>query len=197
MQFRVSVENIAAWVFTFIVLSLLAVANQLHSGCQSQANTGPECAVNWCVHLSGRRTSHSCTFPFSDTAANAWNIWGLNCTSLMLSVLLQLNMKCWWKRKENIEMNSCTVISNHLINVLVASFIRMSKHFIVPSWEPDISQWASVGWKLTLFTVRLWSEKTCCCFAWVGLSKFHKTTAPFVAAVARIWSRKVQQEEID
>jgi len=74
---------------TLMVLSLEAVANQLISGCQSQAKIGPLCAVNCDRHLSCFLISQSCTFPFSDTAAKVCIWCGLNCTSRMLSVLLQ------------------------------------------------------------------------------------------------------------
>jgi len=88
---------------TFIVLSLEAVANQHISGCQSQAKMGPLWAVNWDKHLSGFLKSHSCTFPFSDTAENMCIWCGLNCTSRTLSVLLQntnLFTKCNNKFKQ-------------------------------------------------------------------------------------------------
>lgn len=43
-------------------------------------------------------------------------------------------------------------------------------------------------WKLTLFTVRLWSTNTCSCFDRDTRFRFHTTTAPLVAAVAKRWS---------
>lgn len=79
-----------------MVLSLEAVANQLISGCQSQAKIGPLWAVNWDRHLSCFLKSQSCTLPFSDTAAKVCIWWGLNCTSRMLSVLLQKFNNCFW-----------------------------------------------------------------------------------------------------
>lgn len=60
------------FIYTLIDLSRLAVASQATSGCQSQANTGPLCAANCCIHFSVLRTSHNCTLPFSDTAANMY-----------------------------------------------------------------------------------------------------------------------------
>lgn len=72
--------------------------------------------------------------------------------------------------------------------MFVAILALKSNVFIVPSWEPDISQVGSTRLKQTLFTVRLWSTNTCSCFEREGLFKFQTTTAPFVAAVARIWS---------
>lgn len=37
----------------------------------------------------------------------------------------------------------------YLMNVLATSFMRRSKHFIMPSWEPEMSSAGSVKWKLT------------------------------------------------
>ena len=51
-----------------------------------------------------------------------------------------------------------------------------------------MSQVGSDVWKLTLFTVRLWSINTCSCFDRDTRFRFHTTTAPFVAAVAKRWS---------
>jgi len=53
-----------------------------------------------------------------------------------------------------------------------------------------MSQVGSDVWKLTLFTVRLWSINTCSCFDRDTRFRFHTTTAPFVAAVAKRWSVK-------
>lgn len=53
-----------------------------------------------------------------------------------------------------------------------------------------MSQVGSDVWKLTLFTVRLWSINTCSCFDRDIRFRFHTTTAPFVAAVAKRWSVK-------
>lgn len=53
-----------------------------------------------------------------------------------------------------------------------------------------MSQVGSDVWKLTLFTVRLWSINTCSCFDRETRFRFHTTTAPFVAAVAKRWSVK-------
>jgi hypothetical protein len=51
-----------------------------------------------------------------------------------------------------------------------------------------MSHVGSDAWKLTLFTVRLWSINTCSCFDRDKRFRFHTTTAPFVAAVAKRWS---------
>lgn len=57
----------------------------------------------------------------------------------------------------------------------------------------DSSQnWTTSGrlasYIITLFTVRLWSEKTCSCLDRPERPRFHTTTAPFVAAVANVFS---------
>lgn len=77
-------------IYTFMVLSLLAVANQVTSGCQSQANTGPLWAVYCCKHFSVLRISHNWTLPLSETAEKVYELCGENWTSLTLSVLLKI-----------------------------------------------------------------------------------------------------------
>lgn len=81
----------------------------------------------------------------------------------------------------------------NLKKVLVVSLVLRSKVFIVPSWEPEMSQNGSTVWKLTLFTVRLWSGNTYSCLERDGRLRLHTTTAPFVAAVARMWSVKCER----
>lgn len=54
----------------------------------------------------------------------------------------------------------------------------------------DWSVW-SASYIITLFTVRLWSENTCSCLDRPERPRFHTTTAPFVAAVANVFSENI------
>ena len=134
--------------FTLTARSLPAVASHvLTSGCQSQVKTGPLWPVNCFSHRSCLRRSHNCTVPFSVTAAKPLGWWGLNWTSRTLSALLYVTQH-YGMLVENIR------VLRYLTNVVTAvvlemSWRRKSKHFIVPSWDPESSKLASELWKVT------------------------------------------------